>query len=462
MIFSLLSQYKLVFIRFSELYKASVFLSFLILFIPVSLNAIQLDDSDGDGLSDQYEEKIGTEAYLADTDGDGVNDGIEVGKDLNNPLDTDGDKRIDALDYDDDNDGLPTILENMSKKFFDIDKDGIKNYLDSDSDNDGMNDGLEAGYQKKDINLDGIDDAFDVEHNGGVDKNGDGISDGLKLPDYNNDGIADYLDPSYIKKSLLTKNLTTSTLVAKNDKKIGITTGNVKSANSTNNSQSKVKINRYTDSDNDGLLDIQEKNLGTNPFKRDSDGDSVSDAIEIGIDINAPQDSDHDGIIDALDPDDDNDGVLTKLEDLNKDGSPINDDTDDDGVPNYLDGNDDGDDKLTIVEGSKIDTDKDGIVDYLDKNDGRKDTVVSLDKLKKDVVPEQPEIVVLFDGNAESAKEFPNTEEESFADVAENLLNDVTGVDEPQKEKEDSKLNKNTQMTKIKKTGAATWSWTFF
>lgn len=462
MIFSLLSQYKLVFISFSELYRAPVFLSFLLISVPVSLNAIQLDDSDGDGLSDQYEAKIGTEAYLADTDGDGISDGVEVGKDLNNPLDTDGDKRIDALDYDDDNDGLPTILENMSKKLSDIDEDGIKNYLDSDSDNDGISDGLEAGYQKKDINLDGIDDAFDIEHNGGVDKNGDGISDGLKLPDYNNDGIADYLDPNYINKTLLTKNLLTSKSVAKNDKKTSLTTEKVKLAKKSNNIESKVKLNRYTDSDNDGLLDSQEIILGTNPFKRDSDGDSVSDAIEIGIDINAPQDSDHDGKIDALDPDDDNDGVLTKFEDLNKDGSPINDDTDDDGVPNYLDGNDDGDDRLTIVEGGLIDTDKDGIVDYLDKNDGRKDAVVSLNKLNKDGVSDQPEIVVLFDGNAESAEELPNSEEESFADVTKKLLNDVSGGDESQKEKEDSKLSKNTQMTKIKKTGAATWSWTFF
>ncbi len=461
MIFSLLRQCKLVLVNFCGLYWVPVFLSILVS-IPISLNATQLADSDGDGLSDQYEAKIGTEAYLADTDGDGISDGVEVGKDLNNPLDTDGDKRIDALDYDDDNDGLPTILENISKNTSDIDKDGIKNYLDNDSDNDGVSDGLEAGYQNKDTNFDGIDDGFDTEHNGGIDKNGDGISDGLKLPDYNNDGIADYLDPNYIKKSLLTNNLITSRLASKNAQKTSVSTEKIKAAKKTNNIKSKVKINRYTDSDNDGLLDSQEKILGTNPLKRDSDGDGVSDAIEIGIDINTPQDSDHDGKIDALDSDDDNDGVLTRLEDINKDGTPINDDTDDDGVPNYLDGNDDGDDKLTIVEGSKIDTDKDGIVDYLDKNDGRKDTVASLSKSNKDVVSEQPEVVVLFDGNAESAEGLPNSDGEGFANIAKKLLKDVSGGAEFQKEKEDSQLSKDTQMTKIKKTGAATWSWTFF
>ncbi|KAG1660465.1 Deoxyguanosinetriphosphate triphosphohydrolase-like protein [Nymphon striatum] len=98
-------------------------------------------DSDGDGLTDLYEEKIGTEAYLSDTDGDGIDDGIEVGKNLNKPLNSDNDKRIDAVDYDDDNDGLPTFLETQN----DTDKDGIKDYLDVDSDNDGLADGKEAG-----------------------------------------------------------------------------------------------------------------------------------------------------------------------------------------------------------------------------------------------------------------------------------------------------------------------------
>jgi len=322
--------------------------------VPFSLQAKQaLEDSDGDSLSDQYENKIGTEVYLADTDGDGIDDGVEVGANLDKPLDSDGDKRINALDYDDDNDGLPTILENQTKKYSDVDGDGFTNYLDSDSDNDGILDGIEAGVLNKDENLDGIDDAFDLDHYGGVDKNGDGISDNFKLPDANKDGIADYLDAkaknSKTRKKVMVASKKLNKTKKKSNKKI-LTKKKVAETKLKTKKvevvapipvpvKRKVVINRYTDSDNDGLLDNQEKILGTNPLKRDSDGDSVSDAIEIGMDINAPQDSDHDGIIDALDKDDDNDNVLTKLEDLNKDGSPINDDTDDDGVPNYLDGN---------------------------------------------------------------------------------------------------------------------------
>ncbi len=449
--------------------------------VPFSLQAKQaLDDSDGDGLSDQYENKIGTEVYLADTDGDGIDDGIEVGSNLDKPLDSDGDERINALDYDDDNDGLPTILENHSKKYSDVDADGLSNYLDSDSDNDGIPDGVEAGVLNQDENLDGIDDAFDLGHYGGVDKNGDGISDNYKLPDSDKDGIADYLDAmekdaktskKFVVASKKTKKIKQKKISV--EKEIAATKRESKNAEAVTPTlalvKRKVAINRYTDTDNDGLLDSQEKILGTNPLKRDSDGDSVSDAIEIGMDINAPQDSDHDGIIDALDNDDDNDGVLTKLEDLNNDGSPINDDTDDDGVPNYLDGNDDGDDKLTIVEGGTKDSDNDGILDYLDKNDGKKDIVTASNKaIEKTAGVGQPEVVVLFDGDAQSISDESDSYSSNKAiEIAEKTLDDI--VDQGQLDsktdhgKNDSdKLSKNTQMTKIKKTGAATWSWTFF
>jgi len=68
-------------------------------------------DSDKDGLSDVYEDEIGSESYLSDTDGDGIDDAKEVGTNLNKPIDSDNDGVIDILDYDDDNDGLPTFLD---------------------------------------------------------------------------------------------------------------------------------------------------------------------------------------------------------------------------------------------------------------------------------------------------------------------------------------------------------------
>jgi len=71
--------------------------------------------------------------------------------------------------------------------------------------------------------------------------------------------------------------------------------------------------------------------------------------------------------------DDDNDGVLSSFEDLNRNGNYSDDDTDKDGIPNYLDNDDDGDGILTKNEDAdgdgnpaNDDTDGDGIADYLD------------------------------------------------------------------------------------------------
>ena len=433
------------------------------------------EDSDGDGLSDQYELKIGTEAYLSDTDGDGINDAEEVGSNLKSPLDTDGDKRINALDYDDDNDGLPSILEGK----LDTDNDGLNDYLDADSDNDGANDGIEAGMFGVDKNNDFIDDAFDAERVGAVDKNGDGINDNLKLPDHDNDGIPDYLDASFNdfmkkeasdsgieeKRKVALKNNVISKLnpSEKNKKKVQKEADLTKKLE-PKKSRKKVVINRYTDTDNDGLLDSLEKILGTNPLKRDSDGDTVSDAIEIGLDINKPQDSDHDGIIDALDEDDDNDLILTKNEDVNKDSSPINDDTDNDGVPNYLDANDDGDNKLTREEGGVKDTDKDGILDYLDKNDGLKNSTDHI--VKNDPIVTEPEIVVLFDGNEESLfSEDQETIEEKTEGTEGTIDLIVATLDEAI---EKSKLEKQSVSKEVdtkanpKKIVSSSWSWQLF
>ncbi|MET6992082.1 Calx-beta domain-containing protein, partial [Sediminicola arcticus] len=71
-------------------------------------------DSDNDGLLDGQEITLGTEPNNPDTDGDGINDGTEVGDDIANPLDGDGDGIIDALDsniLDTDNDGVVDQLD---------------------------------------------------------------------------------------------------------------------------------------------------------------------------------------------------------------------------------------------------------------------------------------------------------------------------------------------------------------
>ncbi|MCB9744989.1 MAG: hypothetical protein H6740_20525 [Alphaproteobacteria bacterium] len=128
------------------------------------------------------------------------------------------------------------------------------------------------------------------------------------------------------------------------------------------------------DSDDDFLSDPLEVRLGLDPNAVDSDGDGVADAQELGR-AEAPPDTDRDGLINALDADDEGDGVPTRAESRDGDALPENDDSDRDGIPDYLDGDDDGDGVPTAEEayggGSplKQDSDGDGVPDFVDVDD---------------------------------------------------------------------------------------------
>ncbi|RVU84500.1 hypothetical protein EOL70_09560 [Leucothrix sargassi] len=410
-------------------------------------------DQDGDGVPDHFEQAVGSEKMLSDTDGDGISDGLELSYKDNQIFDHDKDGRPNILDEDDDGDGIPTIYEGSG----DADNDGIANYLDLDSDNDGISDRDEAGLSLKDADRDRVDDMFDVDFTQGEDENGDGLDDKIALMDANKNGVADFLDktvrmarttllnpvakaPAQAKVVAASKalNQTQATQApiaskkpeqaqkvatnkqehqaapdeqvakAKKDKET-VSTSN-KEAPATKPTKTAKAIQIDDDSDGDGLSNAVELAAGMNPMSRDSDGDGVPDFIEIGNNKDAPQDSDQDGRPDALDTDDDNDGILTKAEDLNKDGQLANDDTDKDGVPNYLDANDDGDARLTKLEGPNTDTDKDGIPDYLDSDDG----ISGVNKA---------EVVVLYD-SANTQKQEAKETENRFKLMPESTLAD--------------------------------------
>lgn len=152
-------------------------------------------DSDGDGLPDALEIAWGLDPHNPDTDGDSLSDGEEWGPGLL-PRDTDGDGIIDALDDDDDGDGIPTLYEIQAVgSLVDLDGDGLPAWRDTDSDGDGIPDAVE--YALTDHNFDIHSGEQPAWNN--VDSDGDGLCDTPLVDspdcvggeDVNADGVVD-------------------------------------------------------------------------------------------------------------------------------------------------------------------------------------------------------------------------------------------------------------------------------
>jgi hypothetical protein len=125
------------------------------------------------------------------------------------------------------------------------------------------------------------------------------------------------------------------------------------------------------DSDGDGLSNACEcppekaakgaQTSGTNPNKKDTDGDGLTDYEELGGDCSFDRGED----TDPTEPDTDNDGLPDGAE--KKAGTdPLNPDTDGDGVPDNIEA-------ATCMDPTKKDTDGDGIPDGVEdtNQDGR-------------------------------------------------------------------------------------------
>ncbi len=90
--------------------------------------------------------------------GDGIDNDKDGLIDANDPdcVDTDSDGIVDLRDQDDDNDGIPDIVEEATAvNNGDSDNDGTPDSKDLDSDDDGFNDIVEAGHGEADGNNDG-------------------------------------------------------------------------------------------------------------------------------------------------------------------------------------------------------------------------------------------------------------------------------------------------------------------
>ncbi|MFP4600221.1 MAG: Kazal-type serine protease inhibitor domain-containing protein, partial [Persicimonas sp.] len=198
-------------------------------------------DTDGDGLDDGYETKLGTDPDNPDTDGDGLTDAEEL------LLGTD------PLDPDTDGDGVS-------------DGDEVNTHgtdpLDEDTDGDGLTDGEEINTYNTDPRLedtdgDGLTDGEEIHtHNTDplvADTDGDGLSDGEEVDTHGTDPLDEDTDGD------------------------GVLDGMEVRAGQDPLDADDSDPADFVDTDGDGLTDAEESALGTDPDSADSDGDGVPD-----------------------------------------------------------------------------------------------------------------------------------------------------------------------------------------
>lgn len=359
-------------------------------------------DSDGDGVPDLTEghdddaDGVGGMPSGNDTDADGIDDAFDpdcaaaadcggvIGTVASTP-DTDTDTVPDWRDIDDDADGIPTALECPNPAMCsDADMDGVPDYLELDSDNDTLPDLLEG----HDTDFDGVADVDPA----GTDTDGDGLDDAFDpdcvdavcggvigvpapLPDVDDDDLPNYQDADDDGDGRSTADEVQDAM------------DYMGPATDPTDVDEDVRRNWYdTNSDGDeaddateqvGDLDLDDNGildyLDPDFAPEDTDGDGFVDPLECpGVFPPTPDecpDSDGDGQPDYLDVDDDNDGILTRVErDLPDfdDGDPGNDrDADGDGIPNHLDLDSDNDGIPDLIEngGAALDADGNGRVD---------------------------------------------------------------------------------------------------
>jgi hypothetical protein len=291
-----------------------------------------------------------------------------------------------ARDQDDDNDGIPNIVENKGyDPFADNDGDGVPNYLDPTQIN-----GIPGKpLVWKDVNNDGINDYFDFDLDGilnelDLDSDNDGILDiqearDARAVDANNDGMADGIDAD--GDGILSS--------ADQDETTYGTLGLIAQDLDGDGNANFLDL----DSDADGIVDYTEatgivsaKGMVTGT---DTDGDGIlaenfgSNSANIADNVNGlggkgvtVRDSDNDGVPDPYDIDSDGDGIVDNIEAQSSSTyvAPFSTDTDGDGI-------DDSYDNFSGL-GAKglipVDFDADTVPDYLDldtENDGIADNI---------------------------------------------------------------------------------------
>ncbi len=350
------------------------------------------NDTDGDGLTDDLEIRIGTSPRLYDTDNDGLSDGLEMelGTDPLDP-DTDGDGLPDGhdlhpLESDMDGNGILDGIDQWvgDGRYPDMDGDGIPDHKEAfygtspsrnDTDGDGLTDGMElfmlgTDPNNNDTDGDGLsdhDEVFvlftspkenDTDHDGICDPKEMHIGTDPRLPDTDNDGLSDHREFYIIGTDPLDPDTDGGGIV-----------DILELLFERDPLDPDDDLPFPEDSDHDGLPDVLEVSMNiSDPNKWDTDGDALSDGEEFLVTGTDPLDPDTDGDglsdgeevkvygTDPLDPDTDGDGLTDGAEIKSWGTSPFQNDTD-------MDHLDDRTETQIGTDPNDPDTDGDGLMD---------------------------------------------------------------------------------------------------
>ena len=266
------------------------------------------NDTDHDNLPDYNETVLGTNPLVNDTDLDGLNDGAEVNIYRTDPLsaDTDADNLTDGaevlvlhsnpLSGDTDNDSIGDYQEyklyNTSLTSNDTDKDNLSDYyeifisgtnpLNNDTDFDGLSDSYELNTSHtnplaQDTDSDGLNDKLETTLGTNPispDSDSDGLSDGKEyftfhtnplVNDTDKDGLLDGEEVSFYHSNPLSNDTDGDGMPDWFEAKYHL------------------KINQNDaneDIDSDGLTNLQEYQLGTDPTNPDSNHNGIPDGAE--------------------------------------------------------------------------------------------------------------------------------------------------------------------------------------
>ncbi|MEH6823955.1 MAG: JDVT-CTERM domain-containing protein [Motiliproteus sp.] len=246
-------------------------------------------DLDSDGLSNTQEQSAGTEPNNPDTDGDGSNDSADA-LPLNGgeSIDTDLDGIGNNADSDDDGDGVADVSDAfplVAGESIDTDLDGIGNNTDTDDDGDSVLD---------------VNDAFPLNSEESIDTDGDGIGNNADSDD-DGDSVLDVNDafPLNSDESIDTDGDDIGNNTDTDDDGDSVLDVNdafpLNSEESIDTDGDSIGNNEDDDRDGDGLPNSFEEEHGLNDLdagdaSRDSDNDGVSNLEEYQLGLDPNQD----------------------------------------------------------------------------------------------------------------------------------------------------------------------------